>query len=252
MTGPLVLLHEDGDVVAVDKPFGVAVIPARGEDEQACLQKRLERQSRPAAVGRAPHRPRRLRGRALRSERGGSPRAQPRVREPAGAQELRGVRGRPAVAPRRPARRGAARGAQGEDATGRDRRAGGTGGGHGVRDGPHVAARRRGRVARPRESPHRAPPPGPRPPALRRRADPLRPALRPRPRARVPRAKPPLRGSRCTPHASTCPRPPARDGSSSSAPWPQTSPRSSSGSASATRRRAREPAGPASGVGSAS
>jgi tRNA pseudouridine32 synthase/23S rRNA pseudouridine746 synthase len=44
VSGPLVLLHEDGDVVAVDKPFGVAVIPARGEDGQACLQKRLERQ----------------------------------------------------------------------------------------------------------------------------------------------------------------------------------------------------------------
>jgi RluA family pseudouridine synthase len=44
-SAPLVLLHEDRDVVAVDKPSGVPVIPARGEDEGACLRKRLERQT---------------------------------------------------------------------------------------------------------------------------------------------------------------------------------------------------------------
>jgi RluA family pseudouridine synthase len=41
---PLALLHEDKDVVAVDKPAGVPVIPARGEDAEACVQRRLERQ----------------------------------------------------------------------------------------------------------------------------------------------------------------------------------------------------------------
>ncbi len=41
---PIVVLYEDRDVVAVDKPAGVPVIPARGEDEGACLQRRLERQ----------------------------------------------------------------------------------------------------------------------------------------------------------------------------------------------------------------
>jgi RluA family pseudouridine synthase len=41
---PLVLLHVDKDVVAVDKPAGVATIPARGEDPDASLRRRLERQ----------------------------------------------------------------------------------------------------------------------------------------------------------------------------------------------------------------
>ncbi len=41
---PLVLLHEDGAVVAVDKPSGLPVIAARGEPPEACLQKQLERQ----------------------------------------------------------------------------------------------------------------------------------------------------------------------------------------------------------------
>jgi RluA family pseudouridine synthase len=40
----LVVLHEDRDVVAVDKPAGLPVIPARSEDAAACLQHRLERQ----------------------------------------------------------------------------------------------------------------------------------------------------------------------------------------------------------------
>lgn len=40
----LVVLREDRDVVAVDKPAGLPVIPARGEDAAACLQHRLERQ----------------------------------------------------------------------------------------------------------------------------------------------------------------------------------------------------------------
>jgi len=39
---PLVLLHEDHDLVAVDKPAGEPVIAARGEPRSACLQKRLE------------------------------------------------------------------------------------------------------------------------------------------------------------------------------------------------------------------
>ena len=41
---PIVLLHDDGALVAVDKPAGVPVIAARGEPPEACLQKRLERQ----------------------------------------------------------------------------------------------------------------------------------------------------------------------------------------------------------------
>lgn len=36
------LLHEDEDVLAVDKPAGEPVIPAREEPVEACLQKRLE------------------------------------------------------------------------------------------------------------------------------------------------------------------------------------------------------------------
>ncbi len=39
-----VLLYEDDDVVAVDKPSGEPVIAARDEPRDACLQKRLERQ----------------------------------------------------------------------------------------------------------------------------------------------------------------------------------------------------------------
>jgi len=39
---PLVLLHEDHDLVAVAKPSGEPVIVARGEPRSACLQKRLE------------------------------------------------------------------------------------------------------------------------------------------------------------------------------------------------------------------
>jgi hypothetical protein len=41
---PLVLLHDDGALVAVDKPAGEPVVAARGEPASACLQKRLERQ----------------------------------------------------------------------------------------------------------------------------------------------------------------------------------------------------------------
>jgi RluA family pseudouridine synthase len=41
---PLVLLHDDGALVAVDKPAGEPVVAARGEPPDACLQKRLERQ----------------------------------------------------------------------------------------------------------------------------------------------------------------------------------------------------------------
>lgn len=41
---PLVILHDDGALVAVAKPPGVPVIAARGEPPDACLQKRLERQ----------------------------------------------------------------------------------------------------------------------------------------------------------------------------------------------------------------
>jgi RluA family pseudouridine synthase len=43
---PLALLHEDDDLVAVDKPAGEAVIAARGQPRSACLQKRLENQLR--------------------------------------------------------------------------------------------------------------------------------------------------------------------------------------------------------------
>jgi 23S rRNA-/tRNA-specific pseudouridylate synthase len=39
---PLVLLHEDHDLVAVAKPAGEPVIAARGEPRSLCLQKRLE------------------------------------------------------------------------------------------------------------------------------------------------------------------------------------------------------------------
>lgn len=41
---PLLLLHDDGRLVAVDKPSGEPVIAARGEPPEACVQKRLERQ----------------------------------------------------------------------------------------------------------------------------------------------------------------------------------------------------------------
>ena len=41
---PLVLLHEDADVVAVHKPSGEPVIPARDGSAQDCVQRRLERQ----------------------------------------------------------------------------------------------------------------------------------------------------------------------------------------------------------------
>jgi tRNA pseudouridine32 synthase / 23S rRNA pseudouridine746 synthase len=41
---PIAVLHEDRDVVAVAKPAGPPVIPARGEDADACVQRRLERQ----------------------------------------------------------------------------------------------------------------------------------------------------------------------------------------------------------------
>ncbi|HEX9187794.1 MAG TPA: RluA family pseudouridine synthase [Vicinamibacteria bacterium] len=40
---PLVLLHEDHDLVAVAKPSGEPVIAARAEPRSLCLQKRLER-----------------------------------------------------------------------------------------------------------------------------------------------------------------------------------------------------------------
>ena len=41
---PLVQLHEDDDVVAVQKPSGEPVIPARDGSAQDCVQRRLERQ----------------------------------------------------------------------------------------------------------------------------------------------------------------------------------------------------------------
>ena len=41
---PLVRLHEDDDVVAVQKPSGEPVIPSRGGSAQDCVQRRLERQ----------------------------------------------------------------------------------------------------------------------------------------------------------------------------------------------------------------
>jgi tRNA pseudouridine32 synthase/23S rRNA pseudouridine746 synthase len=40
----LPVLYEDGDLVAVSKPPGEPVIPARGEPEEACLHRRLQRQ----------------------------------------------------------------------------------------------------------------------------------------------------------------------------------------------------------------
>jgi len=40
----IVILHDDGALVAVAKPSGEPVIAARGEPPEACLQKRLERQ----------------------------------------------------------------------------------------------------------------------------------------------------------------------------------------------------------------
>ncbi len=43
-TTDVVLLHQDEDVVAADKPSGEPMIAARGEPKEACLQKRLERQ----------------------------------------------------------------------------------------------------------------------------------------------------------------------------------------------------------------
>lgn len=36
------VLHEDGDLIAVAKPAGIPVIPARGEPAEHCLHKRLE------------------------------------------------------------------------------------------------------------------------------------------------------------------------------------------------------------------
>jgi tRNA pseudouridine32 synthase / 23S rRNA pseudouridine746 synthase len=44
MPAALVVLHDDGSLVAVDKPAGEPVIAARGEPPSACVQKRLERQ----------------------------------------------------------------------------------------------------------------------------------------------------------------------------------------------------------------
>jgi RluA family pseudouridine synthase len=41
---PIVILHDDGSLVAVDKPAGLPVIAARGESLEACAQKQLERQ----------------------------------------------------------------------------------------------------------------------------------------------------------------------------------------------------------------
>jgi RluA family pseudouridine synthase len=41
---PLVRLHEDDDVVAVQKPSGEPVIPARDRSAQDCVQRRLERE----------------------------------------------------------------------------------------------------------------------------------------------------------------------------------------------------------------
>ena len=41
---PLLLLHEDDDLVAVSKPPGEAVIPERGGAPDACLRRRLEAQ----------------------------------------------------------------------------------------------------------------------------------------------------------------------------------------------------------------
>jgi len=41
---PIVVLHDDGALVAVVKPPGEPVIAARGEPASGCLQKRLERQ----------------------------------------------------------------------------------------------------------------------------------------------------------------------------------------------------------------
>jgi 23S rRNA-/tRNA-specific pseudouridylate synthase len=41
---PLVLLHEDDDLVAVQKPSGEPVIPARDGSGRDCVQRRLERQ----------------------------------------------------------------------------------------------------------------------------------------------------------------------------------------------------------------
>jgi tRNA pseudouridine32 synthase/23S rRNA pseudouridine746 synthase len=36
------MLHEDAELIAVAKPAGIPVIPARGEDPAGCLQKQLE------------------------------------------------------------------------------------------------------------------------------------------------------------------------------------------------------------------
>ena len=43
-SAPLVLLHEDDDLVAVQKPSGEPVIPARDGSARDCVQRRLERQ----------------------------------------------------------------------------------------------------------------------------------------------------------------------------------------------------------------
>lgn len=42
MSGAIAVVHEDGEVLAVDKPAGLAVIPARDEPPEASLQRRLE------------------------------------------------------------------------------------------------------------------------------------------------------------------------------------------------------------------
>jgi RluA family pseudouridine synthase len=41
---PLVVLHEDDDIVAVEKPSGEPLIPTRDGSAQDCVQRRLERQ----------------------------------------------------------------------------------------------------------------------------------------------------------------------------------------------------------------
>ncbi len=137
---PIVVLHDDGSLVAVDKPAGEPVIAARGEPPSACVQKRLERQlgrrifvvhriDRDAsgvvlfALDAAAHRAASLAFEHRRVEK----------------QYLAFVAG-VLDARRWTARRAAARGATGQDAAGAPGRAGRPGRGHRLRHAKAMAA----------------------------------------------------------------------------------------------------------------
>ena len=96
--------------------------------------------ARPAALGRPPDRQGRLRRRRLRAERRGASDAEPRVRAPAGLEDVRGFRGRLHRAARGAPGGPPAPRAQGQDAAGAPGRAGSAGRDDRVRDAQPVDA----------------------------------------------------------------------------------------------------------------